>query len=130
MNLMFVRGRGSTATVTTPPLTGTLLPGVTRDAVLTLARDRGLRVEERPVAVEEWRSGCRDGSVTEVFACGTAALITPVGDVRRTGDSWRAGDGNPGPVTLGLRQRLVDIQHGLHPDAHGWLEAVPGAASL
>ncbi|MGY1604826.1 branched-chain amino acid aminotransferase [Geodermatophilus sp. SYSU D00815] len=124
MNLFFVLGSGADAELVTPELTGTLLPGITRDSLITLARERGHRVTERRFSVEEWRKGVADGTVTETFACGTAAVITPVGEVRaRTGD-FVIGDGSPGPISTGLRQALLDIQHGRVPDTHGWLHRV------
>jgi branched-chain amino acid aminotransferase len=124
MNLFFVLGAGADAELVTPELTGTLLPGITRDSLITLARERGHRVTERRFSVDEWRSGVADGSVTETFACGTAAVITPVGEVKaRTGD-FTVGDGAPGPLTMQLREALLDIQHGRVPDTHGWLHRV------
>ena len=111
-------------TLVTPPLGGTILEGVTRDSVITLARERGYTVEERPVDVDEWRKGAADGSVVEAFACGTAAVITPVGEVKaRTGD-FTVGDGTPGPLTMRLREKLLDIQHGRVADTRGWLHRV------
>ncbi|MFC8069799.1 branched-chain amino acid aminotransferase [Streptomyces sp. NPDC057293] len=126
MNLFFVRGSGADAEVSTTPLTGTLLPGVTRDSLLRLAARCGYRVGERPVAVDEWRAGCASGEITEVFACGTAAVLTPVGTVRdgQNGD-WTVGDGEMGPVTRRLRETLVDIQRGRAADPDGWLHRVP-----
>jgi branched-chain amino acid aminotransferase len=121
MNLCFVFGRGSKARVMTPALTGTLLPGVTRDSLLTIGRDLGYTTEEGKISVEEWRQGCEDGSLTEVFACGTAAVITPVGAVKSARGSWTVGDGGPGEVSMRLRQALVDIQRGAAPDTHAWL---------
>jgi branched-chain amino acid aminotransferase len=121
MNLCFVFGRGDGARVMTPALTGTLLPGVTRDSLLTLGRDLGYQTEEGRINVDEWRSGCEDGSLTEVFACGTAAVITPVGAVKSALGSWTVGDGGPGEVTMRLRQALVDVQRGVAPDPHEWL---------
>jgi branched-chain amino acid aminotransferase len=121
MNLCFVFGSGAGARVMTPELTGTLLPGVTRDALLTLGRDLGYAVEEGRISTAEWQSGCAAGSLTEVFACGTAAVITPVGAVKSAHDAWKVGDGGPGEVTMRLRQALVDIQRGAAPDPHGWL---------
>jgi branched-chain amino acid aminotransferase len=105
----------------TPALTGTLLPGITRDALLTLGRDLGYVTEEGRISTEEWRSGCADGTLTEVFACGTAAVITPVGAVKSAQGSWTVGDGRPGELTMRLRQALVDIQRGVAPDAHTWM---------
>jgi branched-chain amino acid aminotransferase len=124
MNLFFVLGSGPDAELVTPELTGTLLPGITRDSLITLARERGHTVTERRFSVDEWRRGVADGTVTETFACGTAAVITPVGEVKaRTGD-FTVGDGSPGPITMGLREALLDIQHGRVPDTHGWLHRI------
>ncbi|MCH9817157.1 MAG: branched-chain amino acid aminotransferase [Actinomycetia bacterium] len=121
MNLYFVYGSGKQARLVTPTLTGSLLPGVTRDSLLTLAQDRGYAVEEARISVEDWRNGCESGEITEVFACGTAAVITPVGTVRgRTGE-WQVGDGRAGPITMELRQNLLDIQTGVSADPHNWM---------
>ena len=93
MNLFFVLGSGADAELVTPELTGTLLPGITRESLITVARELGHRVTERRFSVDEWRAGVADGTITETFACGTAAVITPVGDVKaRTGD-FTVGDG-------------------------------------
>lgn len=105
----------------TPALTGTLLPGITRDALLVLGRDLGFEVEEGKISVDEWRSSCEDGTLTEAFACGTAAVITPVSSVKSERGSWTMGDGEAGAVTMQLRQALVDIQRGLAPDPHSWM---------
>ena len=121
MNLCFVFGKGAGARVMTPALTGTLLPGVTRDSLLTLGRDLGYETDEGRISVEEWRAGCQDGSITEAFACGTAAVITPVGAVRSARDSWTIGDGGAGEVSMRMRKALVEIQRGVAPDVHGWL---------
>ena len=122
MNLFFVYGTGSDARLVTPELTGTLLPGVTRDSLLTLARDLGYEVEQGRLTVEQWRNDCASGAITEVFACGTAAVITPVGSVKsKNSGSWEVADGEPGDVTMKLRQALVDIQTGQAPDHHNWL---------
>ncbi|RBY86257.1 branched-chain amino acid aminotransferase [Blastococcus sp. TF02A-30] len=124
MNLFFVLGSGDDAELVTPELSGTLLPGITRDSLITLARELGHRVTERKYSLEEWRRGVLDGTVTETFACGTAAVITPVGEVKaRTGD-FTVGDGEPGPLTTRLRAALLDIQHGRVADTHGWLHRV------
>jgi branched-chain amino acid aminotransferase len=122
MNLFFVYGTGSSARLVTPELTGTLLPGVTRDSLLTLARDLGYEVEEGRLTVEQWRNDCASGAITEVFACGTAAVITPVGLVKsKNSGSWEIADGGSGEVTMKLRHALVDIQTGQAPDHHNWL---------
>ena len=124
MNLFFVFGQGDKARLLTPELTGTLLPGITRDSLLVLGRDLGFATEEGRISVEEWRAGCEEGSLTEVFACGTAAVITPVGAVKSASGSWTIGDGGPGPVSMRLRQALVDIQRGAARDPHEWLYPV------
>jgi branched-chain amino acid aminotransferase len=124
MNLCFVFGSGSKARLLTPALTGTLLPGITRDSLLTLARDLGYEAEEGKISTDEWRAGCADGSLTEVFACGTAAVITPVGAVKSAHGSWSVSDGKPGEISMRLRKSLVEIQRGAAPDTHHWLHPV------
>ena len=120
-NLYFVFGSGPTARVVTPALTGTLLAGVTRDSLLTIAADLGYAVEERMVTVEEWRAGCASGELTEVFGCGTAAVVTPVAEVRSAAGSWTVGDGGAGPISQQLHDALVDIQTGVVADRHNWI---------
>jgi branched-chain amino acid aminotransferase len=121
MNLYFVFGSGRSARIVTPALTGTLLPGVTRDSLLTLAGQLGYTADEGKISTEEWREGNESGAITEVFACGTAAVITPVGSVDSAQGSWTIGDGNPGPISMQLREHLLGIQTGRLPDAHGWM---------
>ena len=126
MNLYFVFGSGDSAHVVTPRLTGSLLPGITRDSLLQVAEDMGIRADERPISVEEWKAGCESGEITETFACGTAAVITPVGHVKsRNLGSWDVAGGASGEITLRLRQALLDIQTGAAPDRHNWLHAIP-----
>jgi branched-chain amino acid aminotransferase len=124
MNLFFVFGAGGDARIVTPPLTGTLLPGVIRDSLLTLAADLGIPASEAPISVDQWRSGCESGEITEVFACGTAAVITPVGEVRGTAGGWSIGSSEAGPVTTRLRDQLLGIQFGQLPDPHGWVHKI------
>jgi branched-chain amino acid aminotransferase len=124
MNLFFVYGSGANARILTPTLTGSLLPGVTRDSLLKLAPDLGIPAEEGRISVEEWRAGNADGSLSEVFACGTAAVITPVGRVKDPDGEWTVGDGTPGPVTMRLREELIGIQYGTRPDPYGWLHKI------
>ena len=121
MNIVFVMEDGS---LVTPPLTGTILPGITRDSILKLAQRAGRRIEERPVSFEEWRDGAASGGIREVFACGTAAVITPIGTVRSPQGEFRMADGGPGEVTMGIRQELVDIQRGRAEDPFGWVHRV------
>jgi branched-chain amino acid aminotransferase len=124
MNLFFVFGSGSAARLVTPPLTGTLLPGITRDSLLTLAPDLGIPVQESMVSVSQWRDGAASGELTEVFACGTAAVITPVGAVKSADEEWMIADGKPGPVTMRLRAALTGIQFGTAPDPYGWIHPI------
>jgi branched-chain amino acid aminotransferase len=121
MNLYFVYGSGKNARIVTPALTGTLLPGVTRDSLLTLASELGYTVEEGKVSTDEWQEGNASGAITEVFACGTAAVITPVGAVKSSSAEWNVGDGRPGPVSMQLREHLTGIQTGKLEDTHGWM---------
>jgi branched-chain amino acid aminotransferase len=118
MNVMFVHG---TDTLVTPRLTGTILEGVTRDSVLQLARDRGMTVDERDVTIDEWREGIASGEITEVFACGTAAVITPISQLRGRDLEIGDADAPAGEITMALRKELTDIQYGRIPDRHGWL---------
>ena len=121
MNIFLVLDDG---TLVTPEISGTILEGVTRDSVITLARELGHEVEERRVDVDEWRKGAADGKVVEVFACGTAAVITPIGALRWPGGEAVAGTGEPGAVTMKLRQALLDVQYGRAEDKHGWVHKV------
>ena len=121
MNLFFVFADGR---LMTPALTGTLLPGVTRDSILTLGRDLGLETVEGRITTDEWQRGCAEGTITEVFACGTAAVLTPVGEVKHGGGSFTVADGAPGAVTMKLRESLLGIQQGTAPDPHGWMVPV------
>lgn len=126
MNLFFVyqdKASGKT-TVVTPELTGTLLPGITRDSLLQIARDLGYESEQRRLSVSQWRADIASGAMTEVFACGTAAVITPVGHVKANGFEFTINNGENGAVTMALREALLGIQHGTAADTHGWMHAV------
>ena len=118
MNVFLVRSDG---TLITPELNGSILEGITRESVIRLAKDRGHAVEERPVTLEEWKTGVTSGEITESFACGTAAVITPIGSLK--GPDFAIGDTSTGPgeLTMSLREELTDIQYGRKPDRHGWL---------
>ena len=125
MNLFFVYGAdGARPRLMTPTLTGTLLPGVTRDSVLALAPQLGIEAEEGRIRVDQWRDECRRGTMTEAFACGTAAVMASVGTVRGVRDEWLIGDGGPGPVTGRIRDELLGIQYGSRPDPFGWVHKV------
>ena len=121
MNLFFVFGSGDDVEVVTPELSGTLLPGVTRSSLLQMVADRGWRAVERRISTQEWAERNALGELTEVFACGTAAVITPVGSVLHADGEFAIGDGGSGPVTLSLREELTEIQRGRRADRYGWL---------
>jgi branched-chain amino acid aminotransferase len=121
MNIFFVFEDG---TMVTPPLTGTILPGITRDSVVTLARELGHEVREEPYSFDQWRADASSGRLREVFACGTAAVLTPVGTVRSAAGEFVIGDGGTGEVTGRLRQTLVDLQRGRTADTRGWVHRV------
>jgi len=106
--------------VITPPLTGTVLPGVTRDSVLTLLRDWGLRASERQVGIDEVMAAHRAGTLTEVWGTGTAAVISPVGELAYKGEKMVINGGKIGPLTQRLYDAIVRIQYGQAPDPHGW----------
>jgi branched-chain amino acid aminotransferase len=124
MNLFFVYQRGGKTTLVTPELNGALLPGITRDSILTFAGELGYGVEERRLSTEEWGRDLESGALTEVFACGTAAVVTPVGQVKFDGGSWTIHGGEPGPVSTRVRESLMAIQHGQAPDTRGWMHRV------
>jgi branched-chain amino acid aminotransferase len=119
MNVFFVFDDG---TLVTPPLGGTILPGITRDSVMVLARQFGHQVVERPYRLSDWRADAASGRLREVFACGTAAVITSIGTVRSTSGEFTIGGEGSGEVTSRLRQSLVDLQRGRTADTHGWIE--------
>ncbi|HEY3013764.1 MAG TPA: branched-chain amino acid aminotransferase [Nocardioides sp.] len=118
MNMYFVYADGRIVT----PATGTILEGITRSAIIELAGKMGHQVEERKFSIDEWREGVASGEISEVFACGTAAVVTPVGQL-----SWDGGS-TPAPqsteLTMKLRQALVDIQFGRADDTFGWMHRV------
>lgn len=119
MNLFFVFEDGH---IVTPELTGTILEGVTRSSLIDLARERGHDVHERKYSIHEWRDDAASGDLVEVFACGTAAVITPVGRLVWKGGELSMGDGESvGEVASDLRTTLMDIQCGRVEDTHDWL---------
>jgi branched-chain amino acid aminotransferase len=124
MNLFFAYGAGAEPRITTPALTGTILPGITRDSLLTLAPRLGIAAEEDRLSTGQWRDRCEAGELTEAFACGTAAVIAPVGAVRGSSGGWAVGEGRPGPITLALREELLGIQYGFRSDPFDWVHKV------
>ena len=119
MNVFFVFDDGS---MITPPLSGTILPGITRDSLLRLARDEGLEVREERYSLDQWRADAASGRLVESFACGTAAMVTPIGRVAGDDGEFTIGSGGPGQTTSRLRERLVAIQRGTAEDKHGWVK--------
>ena len=120
MNMYFVFDDGR---IVTPALGGTILEGITRDSIIELAGKLGHQVEERKFSIDEWRDGVTSGRITEVFACGTAAVVTPVGTLKWDGGE-APGSADAGPVTLQLRNALVDIQYGRAEDTFGWMHRI------
>jgi branched-chain amino acid aminotransferase len=120
MNLLVVTSDGA---LVTPPL-GTILDGVTRRSVLDVAGEHDLVPEEQPIAIDDLLRGCADGTVTEVFAVGTAAVVTPVTTLVHAGGRVVVGDGAPGPRALAIRRHLTDVQYGRAPDTRGWMRQV------
>ena len=118
MNLFFAFEDGS---LLTPPLSGTILAGITRDSLVALARDEGLTVREEPYSLDAWRADAVSGKLVEAFACGTAAVVTPVGKVADHNGEFTIGSGGPGQLTGKLKARLTAIQRGETPDPHGWV---------
>jgi branched-chain amino acid aminotransferase len=121
MNIFFVFGSGGSARLVTPELSGSLLPGITRDSLLQLATDAGFAIEERKIDIDEWQKKTAAGEITEVFACGTAAVITPISQVKYADSEFMIGDGESGEVTMALRDTLTGIQRGTFADTHGWM---------
>jgi len=120
MNVFFVFDDGS---LLTPPL-GTILPGITRDSIIALAKASGAPVREEAYSIDQWRKDAASGRLKEAFACGTAAVISPIGKVCSVSGDFLISGGAAGPVAMGLRKKLVDIQYGRVPDPHNWIKKV------
>ena len=117
MNIFFVFDDGSIAT---PPLNGSILPGITRDSLLTLAGDLGIAAREETYSADQLRADAASGRLVEAFACGTAAVIAPIGQIKSAAGDFTIGDGQPGTTSQRLHEALVAIQRGTAPDPHGW----------
>ncbi len=120
MNLAFIYQDGDKQKLVTPALSGSLLPGITRDSLLQVAQDMGLEAEERRITYTEWEEDVKAGRMVEAFACGTAAVITPVGHVLGDGIDFIVNNNEAGATTLALRERLTGIQKGSVEDTHSW----------
>ncbi|MEA1084425.1 branched-chain amino acid aminotransferase [Sphingomonas sp. M6A6_1c] len=119
MNVFFVFDDGS---MVTPPLTGTILPGITRDSIIRIARDQGIAVREELYGIDQWRADAASGRLTEAFACGTAAVVTPIGEVAGVDGRFTIGSGGTGQLTQRMLDALSAIQRGRAADPHGWLQ--------
>jgi len=123
MNIFFVMDDG---TLLTPPAGDTILHGVTRSSLLTLAADLGFKPREQAYAFEQWQQDAASGKLKEVFACGTAAVISGIGTVRHAQGEFLIGNGAVGPISARLKAALTQIQRGQAPDIHGWVRRIAG----
>jgi branched-chain amino acid aminotransferase len=120
MNMMFkINGE-----VITPPLTGSILPGVTRDSIINILKDLDIKVTERRITIDEVVSAAKDGTLEESFGTGTAAVITPVGSITYKGETYKVNDFKLGPLAEKLFNTLTAIQYGESDDKFGWIEKV------
>jgi branched-chain amino acid aminotransferase len=91
---------------------------------LSVAADLGYKVEEGMISTSDWQAGIASGEITETFACGTAAVVSPIGQAKSAMGTWVTGDGQPGVITMQIRNHLLAIQHGNIEDKHGWVRRV------
>jgi branched-chain amino acid aminotransferase len=124
MNLFFVRRRGADVVLITPPTGDTILAGITRSSLIDLAQHVGYGVAERPIGIDEWAEEARSGVITEAFACGTGAIVAPIGRVTSAVESWTMRDAATSPIAHRLRERLLDIQEGRDEDVFGWMRSL------
>jgi branched-chain amino acid aminotransferase len=120
MNLFVVIGDE----IATPPLGGTILPGITRQTVLTLAREWGLNITERPIAFDELLAAEQNGTLREIFGSGTAAVVSAVGELGHAKGTITINRGEVGPIAQRLYDAITSVQYGTAPDPHGWLTYV------
>jgi len=126
MNILFVVD----GKIVTSPLHGSILPGITRDSIIRIARESEMKVQERPISIAEVTEGIEHGVLREAFGAGTAAVITPVGTIGWGGRDYLVNQGEVGPVTRRLYKTITDMQYGKAPDPYGWIRfAESGAQS-
>ncbi|WP_116810520.1 branched-chain amino acid aminotransferase [Steroidobacter cummioxidans] len=121
MNLFFVMNDGS---IVTPPLTGTILPGITRTSLIEIARGFGMKVSEAPYTLDQWRADAESGKLSEAFACGTAAVVASIGEIVSSSGSFRVKNAQGATVASKLKEQLVGIQRGSIADSHGWVRKI------
>ena len=116
MNIVLVKKDGTLLT----PASDSILEGITRDSILQLAADRGHAIERRPISLQEWKDGAASGDIVEAFACGTAAVVAPIG-LLKGADFEIVHEARDESVALSLRAQLTGIQYGTEEDTHGWM---------
>jgi branched-chain amino acid aminotransferase len=121
MNIFFAMSDGS---LLTPPTNGNILPGITRATIITLARDRGIRVDESNYSFESWKTDASSGRLREVFGCGTAVVVTGISEVHYPGGSFCIGGGVTGEISGKFREQLTNIHHGRDNRSREWLRIV------
>ncbi|MCE1229597.1 MAG: branched-chain amino acid aminotransferase [Firmicutes bacterium] len=124
MNVFLVLQEGSRTVIATPEKTGTILEGVTRDSLITVAKELGYEVEERRISIDNLEQAHRNGDLKEAFACGTAAVISPIGTLLSRRGTWVINDNKVGEISMKLRSALLDIQYGLVPDTRKWMHSI------
>jgi len=110
--------------IVTPPLTGTILPGITRTSLIEIARDMGMKVSEAPYSLEQWRSDAQSGKLAEAFACGTAAVVASIGEIVSSSGSFKVKMAQGAAVASKLKEQLVGIQRGGIADSRGWVRRI------
>lgn len=124
MNVFLVVQEGSRTVIVTPEKSGTILEGVTRDSLITVARELGYEIEERRISIDDVETAHRTGALKEAFACGTAAVISPIGTFLSRRGTWTINENQVGEISMRLRAALLDIQYGLAPDTRNWMHKI------
>ena len=111
--------------IVTPMLNGSILPGITRKSIIELLAHQGVKVNERLLSVDELVGAMKDGSLKEAWGCGTAAVVSPIGELSYLGEKYTINNGQIGEVTQKLYDELTDIQWGRRPDELNWIVEIP-----